>query len=458
MSRSIFAFDTIAHPGRREWFAIALVGGLTLLFLPMVVWKVVGLGQGDTQVFFRAGWAVWTGYPLYQITDHHGWTYHYPPTFALFMGPFANPPAGEPQPAWALPFAAAVVVWYLINAACLMLALHVWANLLERYRPVKARPGFLQGAWALRVGPLLALLPFLGDGLARGQPTPVLLLLVVLFLALYVEGRVAAAAFAFALAVTVKLFPLVLAILPFMRRDWKFGVWAAVWGVVLLIGLPLIFLGPAATLNLYRVMFTAHLAGIVSGSMPPQIAAQVSPGANSSIGIGAVAARIAAGTAFYSTPLPHWASALQLLFNAAAVVTVILLGRGGFWAWRGPQPAAGFALLIAAAVLFAATPLMISFAGPQYVTSAVPLIGVLMIEAWRRAHEEVVSGVMIGWSVIAWLSMIALDMPWNWLKLIGPMTWTLLLLAPASLSLIAQLSRGYGAVTGQAPAAGSRLS
>ena len=458
MSRSIFAFDTIAHPGRREWFAIALVGGLTLLFLPMVVWKVVGLGQGDTQVFFRAGWAVWTGYPLYQITDHHGWTYHYPPTFALFMGPFANPPAGEPQPAWALPFAAAVVVWYLINAACLMLALHVWANLLERYRPVKALPGFLQGAWALRVGPLLALLPFLGDGLARGQPTPVLLLLVVLFLALYVEGRVAAAAFAFALAVTVKLFPLVLAILPFMRRDWKFIIWAAVWGVVLLIGLPVIFLGPAATLGLYRVMFTAHLAGIVSGSMPPQIAAQVSPGANSSIGVGAVAARIAAGTAFYSTPLPHWASALQFLFNAAAVVTVVVLGRGGFWAWRGPQPAAGYPLLVAGSVLFAAIPLMISFAGPQYVTSAAPLIGVLMIEAWRRAREEVVSGVMIGWSVIAWLSMIALDMPWNWLKLIGPMTWVLLLLAPASLSLIARLSRGYDAATGPATAAGSRLS
>ena len=41
---------------------------------------------------------------------------------------------------------------------------------------------------------------------------------------------------------------------------------------------------------------------------------------------------------------------------------------------------------------------------------------------------------MIGWSVIAWLSMIALDMPWNWLKLIGPMTWALLLLAPTSLA------------------------
>jgi hypothetical protein len=65
-----------------------------------------------------------------------------------------------------------------------------------------------------------------------------------------------------------------------------------------------------------------------------------------------------------------------------------------------------------------------------------------MIEAWRRAGEEVVSGVMIGWSVLAWLSMIALDMPWNWLKLAGPMTWVLLLLAPSSLSLLAHVSRG----------------
>jgi hypothetical protein len=63
--------------------------------------KAVWLGQGDVEVFFRAGWAIWTGYPLYQIIDHHGWTYHYPPTFALLMGLFANPLQGYPQPWWA---------------------------------------------------------------------------------------------------------------------------------------------------------------------------------------------------------------------------------------------------------------------------------------------------------------------------------------------------------------------
>lgn len=439
MNKSIFAIATISHPGRREWFAGAFVTILTLSFLPLVMWKVIWLGQGDVQVFFRAAWAVWTGYPLYEVTDHHGWTYHYPPTFALFMGPFANPLSGHPQPSWALPFAAAVVIWYLSNAACLVLALHVWANALERHGPRIVKPGLLQGAWALRLGPLLALLPFIGDGLARGQPTPVLLLLVVVFLALYVERRPAAAAFAFALAITIKVFPIVLALFPVLRRDWKFTLWAAGWAALLLIGVPIVCLGPATTFDLYRTMFVEHLAGIVSGAMSTKVASEVSPGAYSSIGIGAVAARIAAGGAFYSAPLPAWASVFQLVFNVVVVVAVAALGRGGFWNLRDGQPTDGYPLLVAGAVLFAAIPLMISFAGPQYVTCAVPLMAVFMVESCRRG-KDAVTGPMIAWSVAAWLSMIALELPWIWLKVIGPMTLALLLIAPASLSLIGRAS------------------
>ena len=47
---------------------------------------------------------------------------------------------------------------------------------------------------------------------------------------------------------------------------------------------------------------------------------------------------------------------------------------------------------------------------------------------------------MIGWVITAWLSMILLEVPWNWLKLVGLMTWALLLLAPASLRLIRTVS------------------
>ncbi len=43
------------------------------------------------------------GYPLYEVTDLHGWSYHYPPIFALMIGPFHAVPSGFPRPSWALP-------------------------------------------------------------------------------------------------------------------------------------------------------------------------------------------------------------------------------------------------------------------------------------------------------------------------------------------------------------------
>jgi Glycosyltransferase family 87 len=435
------AVRAIPRPGRREWVAVAVLAILVLGFLPIVVNKSVRLGQGDVQVFFRAGWAIWTGYPLYEVPDHHGWTYHYPPTFALLMGPFANPLPGYPQPWWALPYPAAVAVWYLINIACLFAALHLWAEAVERARPIVANPGFLQRHWALAIGPLLALLPFIGDGLARGQPTPVLLLLIVVFLSGYIERRNAAASFALSLAFTIKIFPIVLAVIPFMRRDWRFMLWSAGWCVVLLLVLPAICVGPAQTLALYRAMFTEHLLGIASGAMSQAIASQVSPGAFSSIGIGALVARFAAGDAFYSTPLPQWASAVQFAFNAVVVVAIVFLGRGGFWTIRGPQPVNAYPTVVAGAALAAELPLMIPSAGPQYVTVAVPLMAVLLAETWRRIGVESITALLLVWSVAAWLSMIVQEVPWAPLKLLGPMSLVLLALAPPALALLRAVSQ-----------------
>ena len=66
---------------------------------------------------------------------------------------------------------------------------------------------------------------------------------------------------------------------------------------------------------------------------------------------------------------------------------------------------------------------------------------VLLAETWRRKGAGVVTGVMIVWSIAAWLSMILQEVPWVWLKLIGPMTWVLLALAPPSLWLLRSVSR-----------------
>jgi hypothetical protein len=221
---------------------------------------------------------------------------------------------------------------------CLFAALHIWAKAVERARPIEAKSCYLQRPLALVIGPLLALLPFIGDGLARGQPTPVLLLLIVLFLWRYVEKRPAAASFALSLAVTIKIFPVVLAAIPFMRRDWRFMLWTAGWCAFLLVVLPAVCVGPAETLDLYRAMFTEHLLGIVSGAMSREIASQVSPGAFSNIGIGALVARIAAGDAFYSRPLPQWASDIQFVFNVAVVGDCVCRPRRLL---ECPRPAAG---------------------------------------------------------------------------------------------------------------------
>jgi hypothetical protein len=42
--------------------------------------------------------------------------------------------------------------------------------------------------------------------------------------------------------------------------------------------------------------------------------------------------------------------------------------------------------------------------------------------------------------------MIVQEVPWVWLKLIGPMTWVLLALAPPSLTLLRDVSTGPQAI------------
>jgi hypothetical protein len=42
--------------------------------------------------------------------------------------------------------------------------------------------------------------------------------------------------------------------------------------------------------------------------------------------------------------------------------------------------------------------------------------------------------------VIAWISMISLELPWSWIKIVGPITLALLLLGPASLQMIRTVS------------------
>ena len=68
------ALSSFERPRMREWIVIAMVAAAVIVYLPIVVHRTVTHGFGDVQVFFRAAWAIWTGYPLYDVTDNHGWS------------------------------------------------------------------------------------------------------------------------------------------------------------------------------------------------------------------------------------------------------------------------------------------------------------------------------------------------------------------------------------------------
>ncbi|NVN87486.1 MAG: DUF2029 domain-containing protein [Rhodopseudomonas sp.] len=415
-----------------HWYEVAIIAVIALIFaayLPIVVKRTVVHGFGDVQVFFRAGWAIWTGYPLYQVADNHGWTYHYPPTFALLMGLFANPLEGMARPAWALSFSMSVAVWYVIGAVAMALAVDLWARALQR---CVARP-LLQdrwnGWWLLRLGPLLALLPFFGDGLGRGQPTALVLLSMVAFLVLYVRGRIFAAACCLAIGFTIKIFPLALLLIPLLRRDWKTIFGTAGFGLVFLIAVPALCLGTTAVVQLYTALWTDHLSGILGGAPNPKIAAEITFTSYDMLSIGAMLARIGAGGLPDAASLPPWATAGQIAADAVLLGAVLIVGHGRFWRLRGPQPEPSEPLLIAGAILCAALPVMLSVSQPNYVAFAAPLLAVIQLDAWRRSGRVALLPALFAWSAMAWFGMIATEVEvWQPLRVIGLTTPAIVIL------------------------------
>jgi len=415
-----------------HWYEIAIIAVTVLVFaayLPIVVKRTVVHGFGDVQVFFRAGWAIWTGFPLYEVADHHGWTYHYPPTFALLMGVFANPLDGLPRPPWALSYAMSVAVWYLIGAVAMVLAVDLWARALQRYLLQPLTQVDWNGWWLLRLGPLLALLPFVGDGLGRGQPTALVLLSMLAFLTLYVRGQLLGAACCLAIGFTIKIFPLALLLIPLLRRDWTTLLATAAFGLAFLFVVPALCLGPGAVVQLYAALWTDHLSGILGGAPNPKIAAEITFTSYDMLSIGAMLARIGAGGLPVSAALPPWATAGQIAADAVLVGAVLLVGHGRFWRLRGPQPASSEPLLIAGAILCAALPVMLSVSQPNYVAFAAPLLAVIQLDVWRRSGRVALLPALFAWSALAWFGMIATEVEvWQPLRVIGLTTPAIVIL------------------------------
>jgi hypothetical protein len=420
------------RPDRLDTLVIVTTVALVAAYLPLLVYRATTHGFGDAQVYFRAAWAVWSGYPLYQVTDMHGWSYHYPPTFAILIGPFADPMPGHPPPAFALPFAWSIAVWYLISVAAAAWAAHIFAGALERFSGVRIG-GSRSGWWGLRAAPVLLLTPYLGSSFARGQPTTILVLLVAAFLSLYAGRRPVGAAAALSLAIAIKMFPAALLVIPLLRRDFRFLLYTVLWSAFFLFALPALLLGIDQTIELYSSLWAERLAGIAEGAPSARVEAEISPWQPDMVAFGAMLARTftdPAADAPYR--LPEWAQIVQLAFDFVILGLIVALGRGKFWQWSSTQPDRPYAILVAGAVLFAALPAMLPVAQHHYWAHVQPLFALLIVEHWRRAGVAKPVWWLVAWGAAAIFAYIATGVSlWQPLREHGPSTLVMLFLVAA---------------------------
>ena len=188
----------------------------------------------DFGVYARAGYAVRAGLDIYALNlcDDRGWHYVYPPPFAIFMVPLADPFRPDPRPG-CLPFAASVGVWYVLSLGLLAATAHQLASL--------ALPDAVRGSrrwWYARTVPVYVCAGGAGYTLARGQVNILVVWLVAGLFAALVRAKPIRAGVWLAAAVALKVIPGLLVLFPVVRGDWRSAIGFTLGLVLLLLGLP----------------------------------------------------------------------------------------------------------------------------------------------------------------------------------------------------------------------------
>lgn len=243
---------------RAEFWAKWAAFGL-LVFFPLfgvvtyVRSNMQSVRKTDLTVYLRAAWAVKAGEDIYEVTDEHGWHYHYPPLLAAVLVPFAQPPAGSDEAA-AVPFGTVVVLWYCAGVA-LLAAAGPW--LAGQVGTAAIHRNGRYRLWIVQA-PIWILLPAAASSLGRGQVNELVLILLTGMLVSAVRGQRLAAGMWLAAATCIKVFPAFLAIYPLWRRDGKWLGGLAAGLVIGLFILPAAVIGPRRTLELNR-SWLAHI-------------------------------------------------------------------------------------------------------------------------------------------------------------------------------------------------------
>ena len=157
----------------------------------------------DLTVYTEAGAAFFDGRPPYEVCNPRGWTYVYPPIFAMMLAPLHVLPMQEQAIAWF--FLCLAMCWGIYRECGRIVALV--------YKPeddqAAGQPGWFPWLGTVALG--TALLPIL-NCLQRGQVTIIVLYLLVLGTRLVLSNRTYWApllgGIVLALAITIKIVPI----------------------------------------------------------------------------------------------------------------------------------------------------------------------------------------------------------------------------------------------------------
>jgi len=209
----------------------------------------------DLDAFLRGAWAVRTGGNLYEIADGNGFHYIYPPLLAILLTPFADPPAGA-DAAWRVPFALSVFLMYAFSLICAFWASHWLASALEQRSldpEVRSQPPGCWRWWALRILPLLLVLPEILGTLGRGQVNLLLLALLCGTIGAILRKRSWLAGAFLSGAICLKVLPAFLLLYPLWRRDTRCLASCALGLIVGLAVIPALR-GPQWAITQYQAM------------------------------------------------------------------------------------------------------------------------------------------------------------------------------------------------------------
>jgi len=377
---------------RLQITGLALLLTLIILFGAWVEYRgaFAHKRMNDIGPYLRSAWAVRTGGEIYAVTDDRGWHYVYPPLFAIMMTPFADPPQGIDRSGY-LPYEVSVGIWYMLTLTIGVFGVGILARAIEDpYRNLIAGMGrrFSLQWWALRVIPLVILLPAIGRSQMRGQVGLLIAFFLCCMAASILKGKRFRAGIWLSWAICIQVIPVPLLVFPLWRRDWRM-LWGSFLGLVIgLIIVPLIALGPQRTgdsyIAFYHSTLTAMIKGDIGGHTSGEFTGITKTDSNSPMvvlhNIIYPERKDRPNMTCAGVRIAHWVTALVMM-----AITLVASGWKGKW-YSGKVDAtvkdAAF-MTVFIPLTLVASPVF----HPHYVSMTIPLVMLLVVIVWECSSD-----------------------------------------------------------------------